>query len=208
MNANANNNYPEQNYLYKPEKQQKVMPGQGSYRDITKDGKKTCIISDSIAQRINMKYIKRNVKTGNIFKKIYPGSTAEEIKHNMIKVLELNPTLDRVILQVGSNNVHNRYASQTTDFDITNTIIKTVELCHRSGVNEVYVAGITCRPGYIQKVNNINDLLKRNATGMGYVFINNDNILPDKHLWDDQLHLNKDGLSILEDNFINILNKR
>ena len=39
-----------------------------------------------------------------------------------------------------------------------------------------------------------------------YIFIDNQNIVKEKHLWKDKMHLNRDGLNILANNFIESLN--
>ena len=84
-------------------------------------------------------------------------------------------------------------------------ILKTVAVCHRNGVNEVFVSGITCRRGNQEKIDKINGFLRNGTRGMNYIFIDNVNIKADKHLWDD-LHLNTDGLKVLENNFLGALN--
>ena len=80
------------------------------------------------------------------------------------------------------------------------------ELCNKADVKEIYISGITCRPGCQNKIDSINEMLKSNATIADYIFIDNKDIKQDKHLWKDRVHLNNDGLIILADNFINTIN--
>ena len=170
-----------------------------SYAGSIKDGKKVCIIGDSIIQRIRLKDINNQIKNGTAYKKVYVGGTVEEIEWNAHKVLE-RKNIDTVILSMGSN-VSSKHSSVTNEIDIANTILKTVDLCNKNGVNNVYVSGITPHLEFQEKFDKINELLKNGTRGMGYTFIDNTNIDASKHLWDD-VHLNNEGLSILKNNFI------
>ena len=87
-----------------------------------------------------------------------------------------------MILDVGSNNIISKHLSVNKEIDIVNTILKTVDLCYRNGVNNVYVSGITCREEYQEKIDKINELLKNGTRGMNYTFIDNGNINVGRHL--------------------------
>ena len=76
--SNVINKYSE-NELHIPKKQVKHVPGANNYSGATKDGEKICIIGDSIIQRIKIKDINKQLGNGMVFKKVYPGGTAEEI---------------------------------------------------------------------------------------------------------------------------------
>ena len=201
---NVINKSPDNDMLYIPQKSKKHVPGASNYANITKDGRKVCIIGDSIIQRIKVKDINENLNNATAFKKVFPGGTAEEIEYYANKILE-KQDIDKVILNIGSNNVHSKHTSINTEIEIVNTILKTVAVCHRNGVNDVYVSGITCRRDHQEKIDKINGHLRSGTKGMSYIFIDNENIKSDKHLWDG-LHLNKDGLKILERNFLGALN--
>ena len=92
----------------------------------------------------------------------------------------------------------------TTELDIANRILKTVDLCYKNGVKNVYVSGITPCMEYQEKIDKTNELLKNGTRGMPYIFIDNSNIDGNKHLWDN-VHLNNDGLRILKNNFVGAL---
>lgn len=119
----------------------------------------------------------------------------------MQKVLELNQDIDSVILNMGSNNISCQHAKIKSEIEVANTILKTVDLCHRNGVNNVYVSGITCRPEFQERIDKVNEYLKNGTKGMSYTFIDNNNIKSSKHLF-DEVHLNNDGLTILKNNFL------
>ena len=76
----------------------------------------------------------------------------------------------------GHNNIISKHSSMNKEIDIVNTILKTVDLCYRNGVTNVYVSGITCREEYQEKIDKINELLKNGTRGMNYTFIDNGNI--------------------------------
>ena len=118
------------------------MPASVNYAGSTREGKKICVIGDSIIQRIKIKDINKQLKNPTAFKKVYPGGTVEEIEWNAQKVLE-KKDIDSVILNMGSNNVSSKHTLVTAEIDIVNKILKTVDLCYRNGVNNVFVSGIT-----------------------------------------------------------------
>ena len=202
--TNIINNYPERDDLFIPKRNQ-IIPGASTYSNITKQGKNICIISDSITQRINMKEFNYYVENANVYKKVFPGATVEEIEHYTVKILE-SKNIDAVILNVGINNIKSKHSTVKTETDITTKIIKIVTMCREAGVNDVFVSGITCIPLNEKKVRDINELLKLNARQLQYIFIDNQNIVKEKHLWKDKMHLNRDGLNILANNFIESLN--
>lgn len=202
--TNVMNNYPDNDKMPFHNKHKKLIPGASSYANITKHGKKVCIISNSIAQKINIKQFNRIVNNAKVYKKIFPGATAEDILHYAVKILE-DKTLDTVILNIGINDLSNRNGSKQLDIQITSAVLKIVDMCRQAGVNYVYVAGITYRLGYQKIINEVNELFKLNAAVMGYKYIDNTNIVS-KHLSYDGIHLNRDGIDILANNFIDALN--
>ena len=56
------------------------------------------------------------------------------------------------------------------------------------------------------KIESINEMLKCNSTLGGCVCIGNGNIMLN-HMANDNIHLNYDGIKLLADNFIEILNE-
>ena len=70
----------------------------------------------------------------------------------------------------------------------------------------MYVSSITCRPQYQDKVDAVNVLLQAYGTHHGYDYIDNSEI-SEFHLKRDGVHLNPQGVNILEDNFLYYLNR-
>ena len=104
---------------------------------------------------------------------------------------------------MGTNNLSNK--NQTAN-ETVKEITDIANACHNTGVNKVYVSGLTCRPLYQAKINKINRLLRTNVVTRNFEFIDNENIIHHKHLWRDKLHLNKEGIILLANNFLHFLN--
>ena len=111
------------------------MPGSSSYAAMTKDGKKVCIISDSIAQRINLKEFNNQLVDAKAFKQIFPGASVDKLKHYIIPTLE-EGNIDAIVINIGSNSAANKHVKKT-DIEITAGIMDIVELCHKAEINEI-----------------------------------------------------------------------
>ena len=169
----------------------KPVPGNSLYSDITKKGKKVCIFSDSICNRINTVEFGRCSKYRAPIKRSYPGATASQLMYFVKPTLiEESPVV--AIIHVGTNNL--REKSKQSDMEVFNEIMNVVDECNRSGVN-VYVSSITCRPSHQSKINLINKLLWLNQLKWDYKFIENSNITS-QHIWKDRLHLNENDKGI------------
>ena len=179
----------------------KVVPGNSSYANISRQGKKVCIFGASIAQRINIGNLNRCLDGMKAVKTCFPGATVSKATYYMKPTIE-EESPDTVLLNIGTNNLTK---TRQTDEETADEIIKMVDECHKLGVNEVLVSGLTVRHGYMNQVNNINNMLKQNAGNFDYTFIDNSNIQR-HHLHKDGLHPHVKGMEILANNFINALN--
>lgn len=181
----------------------KTVPGNASYSEITRQGKKKCLIGDSIIKRIDMREFNRHLDNGTSIKRSFAGATALQLQYYMEEVLnEENP--DMVVINIGTNNITKK---QQSEEEIVKEILGTVDKCRIYGVNEIFVSGLTCRPMYQTQVNKINTLLRQNTGAYEYKFIDNSDIM-EKHLWKDRLHLNDQGIINLACNFLDSFNKR
>ena len=81
-----------------------------------------------------------------------------------------------------------------------------VKTCKGERIPNVFVSSITYRPQYQSKINKINELLQDNAGIFKYQFIDNTSICKE-HLKKDGVHLNKEGICILANNFLAHLNR-
>ena len=110
--------------------------------------------------------------------------------------------IDQIIINIGTNNLSKKQPEEETVKEILEIVTK----CHNYGINQIFVSGLTYRPRYSKQVNKINNLLRQNAVSHDYKFIDNSNI-SEKHLWNDQLHLNDQGTINLVCNFLDSLNR-
>ena len=79
-------------------------------------------------------------------------------------------------------------------------------MCRNGGVNDIIVSAITTRPAVQAKLEEVNRLLKVNAGTHNYIFSDNSNI-HHNHLWKDKIHLNNEGITLLANNYLDILQK-
>ena len=141
------------------------------------------------------------MKQGAAIKRSFSGAIASQLNYYLKEVLK-EEDLDRIVINIGTNNLTKKRQSEQ---EIANEIFQVVEKCHDHGINEIFVSGITCRPRYQNKIDNINKLLKDNTREYNYSFIDNSDI-QEKHLWKDKLHLNEQGMINLACIFLDALN--
>ena len=196
------NNFPDNDVLLRNAPAiQRTHPGNSTYANITKRGKKIVIISSSICKRINMNKFHDNLKNGNAIKRCFSGATASQFLHFIMPTLEEEKP-DTVILQIGTNNFTKKRQNAQ---EILKEILDVVDLCQHNGVNDVFVSSVINRPSFQSKVDELNRYLDANAREHNFTFIDNSNI-QEIHLWRDKVHLNNKGIMLLANNFLNILN--
>ena len=164
--------------------------------------RKILILSASITKPINMVQFNNLLINGHAVKRAYGGATTTRLMHYVKGDLSLdNP--DTIIINGGTNNFTKTIYS---DKEIAEDIFQIVDICRQSGVKNIFVSSITCRPEFQQRVDDINSLLKENSIRYNYVFINNV-FIQEPHLKRDKLHLNQQGVNILANNFLYHLNR-
>ena len=180
----------------------KTVPGNANYADITKEGKKTCIIGASIVKRIRMWEFNKYLEKGGAIKRSFSGATTKKLNYYIEEVLN-EENIDRIIINIGANNITNQNQSEKEIFmEIMDLVIK----CHNYGVNEVFVSGVTLNPNHQSQIRVLNGLLRENTGMYNYVFIDNSDI-EEEHLWKEQLHLNNKGTNRLACHFLDCLNE-
>lgn len=184
-------------------KYQKTVPGNSSYRDAVKFGRKSIIIGTSMVKGIRMKEFNSYIKNGFVKLRSFTGATIKQLCHYAIPSL-VDETPNRVVIQAGCNDVANR---NNTPQEIAEQIMNLAEMCREYGVNEVFVSSLICRTNkYLnEKVTRINFLLNCICREKGFIFIDNKNIEFDD-LYEDGLHLLEKGKIKLARNFIDFLN--
>ena len=98
----------------------------------------------------------KQLVNGVAVKRSFPGATTTQMSHYVMPHLK-EEIPDQVIIHVGTNNLSKK--SHQSEIDVVNEINEIVNICHREGVNEVFVSSLTCRPKYQHKVEQINYLL-------------------------------------------------
>ena len=175
----------------------KVLPGNANYADIAKQGKKTGLIGDSIIKRINMREFNDYLEKGVAIKRSFPGATAIQINYYFEELLNEEKS-DRIIINVGSNNICNQEQSEKELFE---EIMEIVRNCHSYVINNIFVSCLTPSPDHQPQINVLNNLIRENATSFKSILIDNSDI-EERHLWKDKLHLNNHGIINLARNFL------
>ena len=190
---------PERNVL-NIDSRPKLRQGNSSYSNITKSGPSTLVLSDSICKRIRVKEFNKFIHNGYTkFVSINGLNTKRLLHHCDFYLREYKP--DNVIINIGTNNL------QIDDiYEINKNIIEIVQRCQEYGANRIIVSEITFRREFEPKIKQINELLHENKLRYNYEVIDNSRI-EGKHLY-DMVHLNNEGLTILANNFIGVLNSK
>ena len=186
----------------------RTVPGQSSYSEVVKKGRRVVVFGDSIPSRIRHQEFNDNLHQGHCQFKKFPGATVRDMKHYIEPTVERN-TPDTVIIHCGTNDLQPRTGTELSEDEIAQIIIQIGERCKNAGVNCVMISSITSRrPLKCQKKRNIvNDKLRELCEQCGFVYIDNAEIRVDQHLWKDGLHLNESGTAKLANNFINAINR-
>ena len=106
---NIINKYPEHDNIHHT----KTVHGNSTYADISKQGKKVCIFSDSICKPIDMVEFSYYCKHKSAIKRSFPGATASQLKH-FVKPTLIENTPDIAIIHIGTNNLTKK-AHQSAD---------------------------------------------------------------------------------------------
>ena len=179
------------------------------YNKRNKKFKNILIIGDSIIRHIDYRQLNNQLHCGKAFIKFFPGANVKQIEHYIIPhLIERSP--DAVVIHAGTNDIRPRDPKQQikSSMEIANNIINIAKACLEHGVTDVFISGITCRSveSDMKKILDTNCHLMNFCDGEQLHFISNNNIQKE-NLWDDGLHLNDSGLSILTNNFFTSLNR-
>ena len=182
------------------ETERRTVPGNSSYSNLTRDGKKVVIFSDSMCKGINNGRLNRSLVNKTMYKKVFPGATPEDVDYYSVRTLT-NDCPDITVIHTGTNQV-----GKKDPFEIARGIIKNVITCKELGVNKVFVSGVIMRKDYPEQVRTLNNILEQWQFLHDYTFIYNENITEECLAW-DQHHLNNRGSLRLSANFRRALNK-
>ena len=185
-----------------------TIPGNSSYANIVRNGKKIALFGDSITKRVRGKEMNKHLLNGRAFIKSFPGARSKELNHYIVPTIaEENP--DAVVIHVGTNDLNpKRGRPEKSNQKIAEEIVQIGRDCRFQGINQIFISSITCRRKQeeMEKVREINNITKGLCATENFNFISNDSINV-QHLWKDGLHLLEEGTNILANNIINSLNK-
>ena len=160
------------------------------------------LLSASITKPIDMREFSNLINHGTAVKRAFGGATASQLNYYVQEVLHENKP-DTIIINAGTNNFSKK-RNQTAE-ETTSEILDIVQTCREGGINRILVSSITCRPHFQTKINEVNELLQYYSGIHNYEYIDNSRIR-EKHLKSDGVHLNKEGICILSNNFLAYLN--
>ena len=130
----------------------------------------------------------------------YPGAGSEKITdHAEVELKYASPK--SVIIYAGGNDIANKLSINDT---VENIAYLAQELKHR-GVQHIAISSIVPRIDLKKDIPKLNEAIKKLCRIEGYHFINNHNIYYYWHLAKDKIHLNYEGVEILEENFASYL---
>jgi len=188
------------------------VPGNNSYSNALRKGKKVALFSDSICNRMSKHELRKTLQC-DINKKSFPGATSVDIHESyMLPTLKRN-TPDLAFIHIGVNDIlHASDADNLTSENIeqiSRDIIKCGEVCKQYGVNKVCFSSIihTKHLRGEKAINLINNQVARLCARNSFDFILNSNVPYDEAdkshsvYYSDGLHLNDHGRDILMSNY-------
>ena len=178
----------------------RIVPGVHNYSKMVRKKRKIAIVGDSMISKLKFFEENRNSNDTTIIKRTYLGGVVEDIEYYLHKILE-KKDMDTVVLHIGTNNLTSKETTIKQADEIANEILRAVSTCEKFGVKNIYVSGITDRPGYSQQIKEINKYLQNSTKSMNYTFIHNSNLRKEEHLF-DRVHLNDTGLEIFKRNIL------
>ena len=157
------------------------------------------ILGSSIVKHVKGRSIKQNSGT---YVKVcsYPGADTEKVcDHAEVELKYSAPKT--VIIHAGGNDL--AYGT-TADEAADNIAYLGLELIDR-GVKNIAVSSMTPRYMLKNEIDNFNRLLKGMCHTYNFDYIGHKNISYNKHVCQDGVHLNYDGVEILSNNYASYL---
>ena len=135
----------------------RVVPGNSSYAETTKSGKRITVFGDSIVSSIKRKEMNLYIQ-GNVRINTFKSATSND-------------------MYTGTNDIS--FRSTKSPKDIAASILQIGTKCRDAGVNNVLISSITKRKNFgLQKIiNEVNDFLADGCNINRFTFINNSNIV-------------------------------
>jgi hypothetical protein len=168
------------------------------------------VLTDSMAGRVNIKQVNRNIDTNEeevIFKR-YPGHTADELAFYAPKPLH-DEKPNQVIIIAGTNDIGKEVDSGrvVNEHDVVEKILKIGRIARDAGAVKIFVSSIIVRHGYQYKnaVKRVNNLLVSSCSSEGFWFLDQSDITS-SHIGYDGVHLNFHGQTLLKMSILSCFN--
>ena len=118
-----------------------TVPGNRSYSNTIKHGKKICVVGDSHVRRIKRNLFNNSLWEGKAHLNDFSGANIKRLDHFITPTL-VEDRPDIVIIHVGSIDITHNAVDQIDVKDIVNRIISIRKKCLSSGVKEVIISSI------------------------------------------------------------------
>ena len=162
-----------------------------------KNQRSIAIMGDSILKDVDPFELRKKLKNkaDRVYRHSFNGATTSAMKHHSVPVMEFNP--DLVILHCGTNSLRGPENEEKIATDIL-TLAKSL----KTDTNDILVSSIVPRRDQLkEKAEKVNDVLCIKCTQFNVPFIKHNNLRSEMHLKPKGQHLNKEGSSLLSDNF-------
>jgi hypothetical protein len=182
-----------------------IRPGNLSYSNAAKRGRRVLVLSDSMLQRIRKREFYTHLPNAWGQIKSFPGANANHLHHHVLPSLIENCP-NTLVIHGGTNNLRD---SDNPTINIVKELIGIGETARNFGVDNIIFSGLTIRKDGLQidrKRRELNRILKSKCMSIeNFAFVSNDNILLDD-VSDDRVHLLESGNIKLANNILHVLN--
>ena len=113
-----------------------TVPGNSSYANMTKMGKKVIIVGDSHVRRIRRDNFNKELRRGKTYFKSFSGANAKQLQHYILPTLT-DDKPDAIIIHAGTNDV---LKNNQNEEEIAQNIMKIAESCMSAGINYIFVS--------------------------------------------------------------------
>ena len=184
-----------------------VVRNTSQHHDIShKQPHKTIVFSTSMTKTIRVNEFNRFYENGKArFQKFHGGRVRHMKKYVKGHMKEEKP--DTIVFHGGGNDLPTSKENPLPVLTIANDIIEAGLLCRNYGARNIFISGVISRKQQYTKdrCTELNDLLVSLCKLHKFYYIENDNILADKHLYDG-VHLNEEGTILFANNLLDNLN--
>ena len=190
----------------------RTVPGNGTYSQITRNGKRIMVVGDSMLKWVGGKKLSQEINNGVAFVKSFSGATAKDLKLYHVQPLLEKGGVDVAVIHAGVNSIPKQkhwvngdeIEREELPEQIAEGIIDLAHECRNKGINDIFINSIVYGSRYSEKIKKTNDIIKRKCIENGYIFISND-FIGDNFIGDG-LHFNALGTVAYRNNLASYIN--